>query len=213
MVTANVVFHGSSNTAGFLLSSPSTQAYPALLAASLAATGYACTVYNQGISGAAFHDYGSNTSLITDALTNVDPKLGPNAVLVVGVDEGENDIFFGGAGSASAAYGYFQSYVAARLSAGWLPSNILVCSPCPRAGDAWSDVSAYTSSVSGGASGNYTFVQLDSNICSQNANLSSTYYQSDNVHLTAAGHQQAANDLLPFLTLVLPRPGWVASFR
>jgi lysophospholipase L1-like esterase len=181
----NLVAVGDSITVGFGATAP----YPATIATALSTT-----ASNQGV-GATGWNYNSGgttggNSLINLAAANVDPLLAsltcngsqPYLILFAGT----NDIFYGASGATT--YASFQTYLAARISAGWLASHIIAVPILKRSGDSDADRAAYNSGVINGA-GSYLLARtdLDANIGCSTCNTNLTYFQSDQVHPTNAG--------------------------
>jgi len=138
--------------------------------------------------------------LIDDAAVNVDtlsPLFKPGATNVLVLFAGSNDIWLDGA-SGSTTYSYFQTYISARLSAGWNASNIIVVTMLPRQSGSTQETArqAYNTALVGGAS-TYGYrlarVDQDSNIGCAGCQNNTTYYQSDQTHLTDAGQSVAAS--------------------
>lgn len=203
-MTIKIVAHGDSITVGFGLPDPSFR-FTSLLQTQLNTNGKGVDLASQGTNGAGFHDYGSNLSLITDALSNVDNQLAPNAILLLMA--GINDLFYAGAGSAAVTYSFFQTYILARLAAGWTAKSIVVCNILPASTVAWSDVDAYNVLLtsSGKPTYGYSLVRIDQNahIGVQNANLDTTYYQGDGVHPNSLGHIEIKNEIYPAISQLI----------
>ena len=115
----------------------SSTSYPTLIASSLGSH-----ALNQGHSGAGWSD------LSALAATEVDPKNSqaarndyckdPYLILFAGT----NGIFNQGK-TGIQTYGLFQTYISARLLAGWRPNNIIVVTMLPRSQTRENDRSAY----------------------------------------------------------------------
>jgi len=154
---------------------------------------------NLGVSGIGWNTTVSGNTLTTSAPTLVDPirttfgdcapKL-PYLVLFAGT----NDIFNSGY-TGTQTYGYFQTYISARLSAGWLPHQIVVATMLPR-GSSDTDRTTYNADLVNGAT-TYGYalarLDLDSNIGCFGCQSNITYYNSDAIHPNNTGQQIIAN--------------------
>lgn len=103
----NIVFHGNSITAGETLSSPSTDAFPALCAAAWPLVGTSVAVVNNGLSGYSWANLTGDTT-VDSAWVN-----GKTNILIVG--ENTNSIFDGG--TSSSTISDIQTYCSTRLGA------------------------------------------------------------------------------------------------
>jgi lysophospholipase L1-like esterase len=180
----NLVAVGDSITAGV----GATTAYPALIASSLRSQ-----AFNQGVSGAGW------PILAAQAAKEVDPRLSrtdrafctdPDLVLFAGT----NDIFNEEKTSAQ-TYALFQTYLSARLVAGWKPNKIVVVTMLPRSKSKENDRSAYNNNlVSGAATYGYMLarVDLDPNIGCSGCEANMSFYV-DGVHPNNTGQEMLAN--------------------
>jgi acyl-CoA thioesterase-1 len=200
-----LVAHGESITEGYSLSDPATEAYPALLQKALNANGKSVSVINAGNSGAGFAHAGFRGSTLSgEAPSIVDTHAAPHAALILLA--GSNEIFIGKTGAET--YGLFEAYISARLSAGWLPGNIIVCTILPRERLSESERSIYNSSiVSRQSEYGYLLGRLDQdpNAGWWSSYENATYYNRDRVHPNAAGHQVIERVIYPVLLSILPR--------
>lgn len=146
--------------------------------------------YNYDWSG----DPGTST-MTQDAVLFVDPtrRAGmPNYLVVFAGTNGLHPSL--GNHSAATEYADFQVYIGARLAAGWVADNIIVCTMLPRTGISEVVRSAFNAALVGGAS-TYGYrlarFDLDANIGAAGQNLDTTYIY-DGTHLTVAGDVIAA---------------------
>jgi lysophospholipase L1-like esterase len=170
----NLVAVGDSITVGFGATNP----HPANISTALSTISS-----NQGVNGAGWnYDFGGG-NLTARAATAVDPTLGgcnsPFLILFAGT----NDIVLGGSTGAQ-TYAYFQTYITARLSAGWLPQEIIVATMLPRSDASETQRTNYNNLlISGAATYGYTLARLDqdSNIGCAGCASNLTYYQSGGI--------------------------------
>lgn len=134
-------------------------------------------------------------AMTTNAPSTIDPKYSAarakNIVIVWG---GTNDIKLGGVTGAT-AYSRLQTYCAARRSAGW---KVVVLTLLPREAGA-SGFETERQSFNTSVRTNWaTFADAladvgnDATIGPNNADASTTYYQTDRIHLTEAGYRIVA---------------------
>lgn len=139
--TTWLVCHGDSITAGFGTSTVNTtnaNCFASLVSSSILATKhYAMGMLNFGINGQGFnyvYDVPPSNSfgtLTADAVTRVDPVLAYAGDKYLVVFAGTNDIFLNGATGAN-CWALLQTYINARITAGWIPANICVVTMLPR---------------------------------------------------------------------------------
>lgn len=214
MAQTTVVAHGDSITYGAGLSDRITQAWPPILQFDMNGRGYNTSVHNLGNGGSGFGTAGDGTidtnTLVQDGTTLVDPLLAPNAVLIVWA--GTNDLSSRGNLSAAQAYADFQTYISARLNAGWIAGSIIVCTVIARGDqDIATKISTFNNSlVSGASTYGYQVVRLDQDLRMQDP-TNATYYQGDQLHLTTGGESVIESLIEPAIAPILPRRGWIAS--
>lgn len=92
--------------------------------------------------------------------------------------------------TAAAEAGYFETYVAARISAGWNPDNIVVCTMLPAVDPSASPRDDYNALlVSLAATYGYRLARFDlDETIGQDGDAANTTYYGDGLHPTAAGH-------------------------
>src|SRR5262249_34484835 len=177
-----LVAQGESITERYWLSAPAAEAYPALLQKALNANGTSVSVINAGNSGAGFAHAGFRGSTLSgEAASIVDTHAAPDAALILLA--GSNDIFVGKTGAGS--YGLFEAYVSARLRAGWMPENIIICTILPRERLSEPERNIYNSSIVNGQSRyGYLLARLDQdpNVGRGGSYENPTYYNRDRVH-------------------------------
>lgn len=100
--------------------------------------------------------------------------------------------------SAATEYSNFQTFIAARLSAGWTAGNIYVCTMLPRGGSVESARGTYnTSLVSGAATYHYIPVRFDqiTDMGGAGDNANTDFYKADQIHPNTAGQAALAQKL------------------
>lgn len=171
-----VVFDGNSLTSGFGLLNPADP-YPAQVLASLGATWRGVNV--------GFPSQ-QTPELITQAATRVDRFYNPSRTKnVVVVWEATNHIQIGGA-TAQQAHDSLQTYVQARQAVGW---KVVVLNVLPRASDNDTTRASVNTLINANTMGYNALsnVAANSSIGDNGDETDTTYYQSDQVHLTATG--------------------------
>lgn len=139
--TTWLVCHGDSITAGYGTTNVNTtnaNCFASLVSSSvLASKQYAMGMFNFGINGQGLN-YVYNVppsdsfgTLTADAVTRVDPVLAYSGVKYLVVFAGTNDIFLNGTTGAN-CWTLLQTYINARITAGWSPANICVVTMLPR---------------------------------------------------------------------------------
>lgn len=169
--------------------------FHALLTAS---RGQLASLTQRGINGISYNyrwpSEPLDVTMITDAPAFVDSSIrgGLNNYLVVFA--GTNGLLPAlGNHSAATEYADFQTYIAARLAAGWVADRIIVCTTLPRTG--LSEVTRGTfnaSLVSGASTYGYRVARLDldASIGAAGQELDTTWFY-DETHLTVAGQVKA----------------------
>lgn len=199
-----LIAHGDSLTAGSGGATP----YETLVATTLTSGARVASAVNRGIGGQSWdysNDPGVTPTLIVDAPNTVDPErtqLGGSPVKLL-IWAGTNGIWLGGH-SAATEYTNFQTYYAARKTAGWADANITVITMLPRDTVPANEASRQTYNTSLRnfciANGcNCADAGGDATIGAPGSQTNTTYYQVDQVHLTTAGQQIVANLVLAFL--------------
>lgn len=191
-----LVCHGDSITQGYGTTGYQTtedKAYPALVAVAQSANVFG--LINLGINGqglnyvynvAPSNSYGTLTA---DAVTRADPILAYVGAKYLVIFAGTNDIHLN-ATSGAACWTLMQTYINARISAGWTPSHICVCTMLPRQGAHESDRTTFNGSIRSNAAGmGYVVADIGANptIGDAGDENSSTYYL-DTIHPKDAGH-------------------------
>lgn len=191
-----LVCHGDSITEGYGTTTwraADTMAYP--YQTSLLATAFRFGVVQLGISGQGFNYvypvYPSSTfpNLTVDAVNRVDPVLSQSGTKYLVIFAGTNDIFLNGT-SGAATWTLAQTYINARIAAGWTAANICVGTMLPRQNANESARTTLNSSIrSNAASLGYKVCDFAANTTIGDAgdenNL--TYY-IDTIHPNDAGH-------------------------
>lgn len=163
--------------------------------------GLAVTASNEATAsiGWAWNTSGAKTTpnLISLAATQVDPLLNaPNSPWLI-LFAGTNDITYGD--TAAQAYASFQTYIAARLAAGWPAARTIVCTMLPRGSAVEAARTPYNASLVSGAS-TYGYklarLDLDPNIGQANQNTNPEFYeQTFAIHPNIAGMTIVASDI------------------
>jgi lysophospholipase L1-like esterase len=133
----------------------------------------------------------SNTfgTLTADAVTRVDPILSRAGDKYLIIFAGTNDIFLNST-SGAATWTLLQTYINARISAGWTAANICVVTMLPRQNTKESDRTTYNGLIRSNAAGmGYKVADAgaDATIGCAGCENNTTYY-ADTIHPTAAGH-------------------------
>lgn len=188
--TLNIVNDGDSIS----LTSAATSIYLPQLANLIVANGKGIPYWTRcGINGASWN-YAWNGTIYPYTITQ-DAPLRVDVAQRNGITNwlipfaGTNGILLAGH-SAATEYSDFQTYIAARISAGWTAANIVVCTCLPRTGLNETTRGTYnTDLVNGAVTYGYKLARLDQDptIGQAGDNLNTTYY-SDGTHPTAAGH-------------------------
>lgn len=162
------------------------------------AHGYTFGDLNFSLDGQGFNLIGTPGfgNLIDDATMRVDPVLERDGTKYLLLFAGSNDIHnTGGNHSGTTTAALLQTYVAARIAAGWTPALIFVCTMLPRQNGLYeSERTVFNSDVRFHAAGaGYTVVDLAANatIGPAGADQNSTYFE-DATHLKDPGHAIAA---------------------
>ena len=153
------------------------------------------TQWNLGINGQGLNYVypvpPSNTfgTLIADAVTRVDPFLAYSGNKRLVIFAGTNDIFLNGT-SGAATWTLLETYINARIAAGWSAANIFVVTMLPRQNGHESDSTTYNNSIRSNAAGmGYKVADVAANATIGCAGCeNNTTYYSDTIHPTAAGH-------------------------
>lgn len=151
-------------------------------------TGCSWNYYN-GVSGAP-----ANRTLIADGPIEIDPAINATQRNYLIGFAGTNGLALLG-NTAAQEYAAFQTWIAARISAGWSPSKIFICTMLPRQSFSEVDRAAYNALLVGGvATYGYTIVRLDldASIGLAGQQNDVAYFQ-DTIHPTDAGAQIIAN--------------------
>jgi lysophospholipase L1-like esterase len=200
-----IVAHGESITAGYALANPDTQAFPALLRDKLNASGLPVSVLNLGNSGAGFSFVGAHGSTLAgEAPSIVDNHAGPKSVLILLMSS--NEMHFGK--TSAQAFALFEAYVSARLRAGFLPGNMIVCPILPRPTVSENERSAYNSPLIAAQDVyGYRLARLDQSreIGQAESYKNTMYWDRDQVHPNALGHQIMARVIYPVLSSIVLR--------
>lgn len=191
--TENVVFHGDSITEGTF----SWESYvPKLVRRAYTLKGKVCHYKNRGINGQGLNYVYTAVPRVLQTLTADAPNTVDTAT-ISGVTNwlvifaGTNDMALNST-TASACWTLLQTYINARIAAGWSANKIVVVACLPRAGV---DSGTYNTSIaSNQASMGYRFVDLrnDSRLTST---ANTTYFHTDLIHPTDAGQQAIAEDI------------------
>lgn len=191
-----IVVHGDSITSTSHPTSDPTKNWSRLLVAAIEArTGTTYTLVQRGIGGHSW-DYawpssGVAETLIEDAVINVDPHVSPIAKLVVFA--GTNGLVLNAATPAAEAADA-DTYIAARLAAGWVASNIYVLTMIAR--ESYSDAKrlqycAELEAVCEARGCNIVRIHEDFDL-GVSASQFNTAFVADQIHPTALGHQVIA---------------------
>ena len=188
--------HGDSITYGETTTDPATKAYPYLVYNEIrtANPSWVWGYGNYGITGQGFgyvYPYPpSNTfgNLTQDAVTRIDPILTYSGTKYLVIFAGTNDIFLNGRNAAQ-TWALLQTYLNARISAGWTPANICVGTMLPRQSLNESIRTTYNASIRSNVPG------MGCKVCDFAANATmgeagdenNTTYYSDTIHPTDAG--------------------------
>lgn len=201
----NFVAQGDSITVG----TGSFNPYPANIATALSVTGS-----NKGVASAGWNVNPGGGNLIDRAPTDVDPFLTSGACsgvapYLVGF-AGTNDIAIGGSNAAQ-TYAFFQTWLNARIAAGWPAKNIIVPTMISRTAVTDSVRVGYNNLLIGGATAGYVIANTgtDANLGCNGCWSNSTYFQIDGIHPTDTGQQILANLIC---TAIAPRVGTCPSY-
>ena len=200
-----IAFHGDSITDGVGTSdygygNANQKAYPYLVTSSI--VGHTFGFVRDGINGQGLNYVYSQPpssyfgTLTQDAVARIDTTLlQPNSAKYLVIFAGTNDIFLNGASGAATAT-LLQTYIAARISAGWIANHICVVTMLPRQGAHESDRTALNTSTRSNAAGvGYLVadVAADPTIGPAGSENNTTYYNSDNIHPKDAGQAIIGN--------------------
>lgn len=107
---------------------------------------------------------------------------------------GTNDIDFGGTNGAQ-TYALFQTYVSARIAAGWSPRRMVIVTMLPRNNDETQRVIYNNLLIGGVVTYGYRIsrLELDPNIGCPTCNQNTAYYSGDQIHPNSTGQQIIAN--------------------
>lgn len=190
--TIRILAHGDSITLG--TTGTTTPYLPIVAASVLSGKAITADYRNCGVDGNGWnYAYTSNPptvqNLTQGAYENVDRYLSATLTNYLICFAGTNDIHLNSKTGAQ-AYAYFQTYIAARIAAGWPAANICVCAMLPRQGIKETERGDYNTALVGGASTyGYKLARLD-----QNANIGlagcdadTTYFNTDRIHPKNAG--------------------------
>jgi lysophospholipase L1-like esterase len=202
----NMTAVGDSITVGYL----STNPWPANIGASIGKT-----AVNQGVDGIGFNHNPSGTlngtpSIISEGAGTTDPTRTSNAcgstppVLIVLA--GTNDIGYGSTGAAT--YGFFQTWISARLADGWPAGDIVVGTILQIDGGTPERAAFNTLLVSGQATYGYKLARLDldPNIGCNACNTNPAFFNTDGTHPNNTGQQIIANIMCNAMGTGLPCP-------
>lgn len=159
--------------------------------------GLNAAVTQRGINGSSFGYAWSGEpytgTLIDHAPIAIDPRIraGMDNWLIVWA--GINGMALGGH-SAAAEYDDCKTYLSARITAGWQADKIIVCTMTPRAGFTDSIREDFNALIVGdGDDLGYQVARIDLNTnIGQWGDQENTTYFYDGVHMTDAGHGEAA---------------------
>lgn len=193
-----VCFHGDSIAAGFLSSKPF---WAAFIENSYLNHSTPAAYHARGIDAAGFNRVGNGAdpNLTNDAAAQVDAHIDLAYQNWLVVFAGTNDIWLSG-DSAAVAFGYFDTYIVARLAAGWVADRIIVCTMLPRQATPANEAKRVTynaSIVSNAAVRGYRLARLDlnANIGQDGDQANTTYYNTDQIHPKDAGHAEIATEI------------------
>jgi lysophospholipase L1-like esterase len=208
-----IVFHGDSITRSSAcdqFGGDVNDTYPKVFEAISTARGQAAfTLVQSGQNGASW-DYflpseDEDITLIDDAAGEVDPHVGADDLLVLFA--GTNGVTLGSHTGAE-EYEDFEEYLADRISAGWVASNIYVLSMLRRVGltgenDEYNDLLE-----AGAVTHGYNFIDFrtDEEI-ELAAPFSEIYYSTDNIHPTILTHSLIAERVYDAIW----EPTWTAA--
>lgn len=176
---------------------------------SAVATALSLTAHNVAHGGAG---WGAGSNLTTAAASEVDTAYvaaSPQPFLLLFA--GRNDISSIHTSKTGAqTYALFETYIAARLTAGWSRHRIVVCTALAGTDCAPAETAAYNALlVTGVATYGYQIVRLDldPDIGGSSAYLNTTYFNVDQIHLADAGQQRVA-DLVAAVKLQRQTVSW-----
>lgn len=141
---------------------------------------------------------GATGSLISNAPTLVDPIILKNPAARLVIFAGTNDIWIGGSTAAQTCT-FSNTYIAARIAAGWPPGHIIVATMLPRYNSLLSPAinaslettrQDYITCVVAAAAGQGVVLarlDLDPNIGQAGDSQNPTYYEPDEIHPNEAG--------------------------
>lgn len=194
--SAWLVCHGDSITEGYGATGyRTTHAGSYCVQAAAGVAGQTVAPVLLGINGQGlnyiYSVYPSSTfgTLTADAVTRVDPILAQTGTKYLVVFAGTNDIFLNSS-SGAATWTLLESYISARISAGWMAGNICVGTMLPRQGSNESARSTLNGSIRSNAAGTGYKVcdfAANSTIGDAGDENNATYYL-DTIHPTDAGH-------------------------
>jgi lysophospholipase L1-like esterase len=205
---AIVVCDGNSLTQGYGSTQESTDAYPAVLSTLDPLPIYNVTVVNKGVSGQ------TTQQMTDDATTDIDPLYSFNVTSILVAWEMGNDLYFNG--DVEGAKTRFRTYCETRKQIGW---TVIVLSLPAR------EHSVVAGGVSPAGDNDVTFnikreqlndwlrstyfefadILVDLDADERFATFSTTYFNSDKVHLNTNGYHVVAEMLLDaILSLDIP---------
>lgn len=176
----NGVYVGDSMTNNF----GATVGFPALIA-----THYSSTSIVKAHNGSGWISDGGTGSLPANA-AEVDAVLASPAQTLV-MFAGTNDL--AGGSSVTDTINAWSSYVDARIAAGYVAAEMILCTMLPRSGSAFitetvrGNFNAAIVSLASSKGGSVCRLDLDSRIGLAGCNTDLTYYQSDQLHPNNAG--------------------------
>lgn len=191
-----LVCHGDSITEGYGATGyRTTHAGSYCVQAAAAVAGQTVSPVLLGINGQGlnyvYSVYPSNTfgTLTADAVTRVDPILSQTGTKYLVIFAGTNDIFLNGT-SGAATWTLLETYINARITAGWTAANICVGTMLPRQGSNESARSTLNGSIRSNAAGiGYKVCDFAANATIGDAgDENNTTYYIDTIHPNDAGH-------------------------
>ena len=197
-----IAFHGDSITLGVNVG----DFYTAKLIRHLLGRSIVCDYKNRGITGQGLnYVYSASSScpnLISDAASEIDTLLALSPDVRLVLFAGTNDLWLGGVSGAT-LLGYLNTYLDARIAAGWTASKIYVCTMLPRQlNEHETDRTTFNNGVmadSGTRGYSKVALHLNANIGLVNAQNNTTYFQADKIHPTVAGHEVIRSILEPVM--------------
>jgi lysophospholipase L1-like esterase len=214
-----LVTHGDSITSDSHPTADPTKNWSRILATAITArTGQAVTLQQRGIGGHSWNyawgPSGNPNTLMQDAVINVDPYVSATALLAIFA--GTNGLTLNGRTPAQEAADA-DTYIAARLAAGWVASNIYVLTMLPRESYAYSKQFQYCQAletICNTRGCKIVRLHEDGDIGFPEQQFAATWF-ADQIHPTILGHQAIAELVYDVMvptawtaaTLVAARPG------